>query len=313
MRTVLVVGLALLAAGVGAGCAAGRSTQRQEASGKDLVATELEAFLRAELPGHAVAWADADSLSVTKPGESGGALLAVDNVRQKVAAAQEGGEDAAARRAVYASYLAVLRDMEAEPATATADAARLLPRLVSQGYLAGIAESGGDPISTRPLAGTHLHVAYVLDSPSHVRFVNAKHLESLGLTREALEQRALENLRQMPVKLVPLSTQQPREGTLAEAVSLVVEGGEGVLLLSQDTFDAARLLLLPSLLSGTQGLAALAPERDGLVLLPLPPGDAQWAQVRQMGQGLYEQSKQRGQPLSAVPLRVTAAGVAQVD
>lgn len=70
-----------------------------------------------------------------------------------------------------------------------------------------------------------------------------------------------------------------------------------------DSFDAARLLLVPGYLEAGETLVALIPDRDTLVLTT-PPADDDWAGLRTLA-GTAD-----GDPLYTEPLVVTSAGIA---
>jgi hypothetical protein len=71
-----------------------------------------------------------------------------------------------------------------------------------------------------------------------------------------------------------------------------------------DSFDAARLLLVPGYLEAGERLVALIPDRDTLVLTT-PPADDDWAGLRTLA------VTADGDPLYPEPLVVTSAGIAR--
>ena len=73
---------------------------------------------------------------------------------------------------------------------------------------------------------------------------------------------------------------------------------------SCDSFDAARLLLVPGYLDAGESLVALIPDRDTLVLTA-PPDDGDWDGLRKLARAAD------GDPLWAEPLIVTSAGIAK--
>ena len=70
---------------------------------------------------------------------------------------------------------------------------------------------------------------------------------------------------------------------------------------SCDSFDAARLLLVPGYLDAGESLVALIPDRDTLVLTAAP-ADGDWAGLRKLARAAA------GDPLWAEPLIVTSDG-----
>src|SRR5262249_42003033 len=111
------------------------------------------------------------------------------------------------------------------------------------------------------------------------------------------------------VGLVRLSTGSVEQSTMEEAVRLVLAERQPSILLTRDSFDAARLLLVPALLGEGQELAVLVPVRGGNVLAPLTAAgvwDERVAVGRAMGRALCEKANTGSQqPLSPVPLRVS--------
>ena len=73
---------------------------------------------------------------------------------------------------------------------------------------------------------------------------------------------------------------------------------------SCDSFDAARLLLVPGYLEAGESVVTLIPDRDTLVLTA-PPDDGDWAGLRKLAHAAD------GDPLWAEPLIVTPAGIAK--
>jgi uncharacterized protein YtpQ (UPF0354 family) len=130
-----------------------------------------------------------------------------------------------------------------------------------------------------------LAVVYVIDSPASATFVNAGHLEELGLDAEALHARALANLRK-------------RSPDLRAAID---QRALAVLKL-QDSFDAARLLLLPDTLRDGEEVAAAIPDRDTLAVSPVPK-DGDWSRLEKLAR------TPAGPPLYPHTLRVSRSGI----
>ncbi len=160
----------------------------------------------------------------------------------------------------------------------------LLPRLVNAADFASL--SGQVKMPCQPLAGTSLAVVYVRDSDDAVSYLSEAMLVELGLDVPALHQRALANLRK---KSSPNFVRQ------------AVEGHTLALFKLGDTFDAARLLLIPEQLKEGEAIAAIVSDRDTLAVAPLPP-DGDWS-------GLTKLAKTTdGSPLLNRPLKATGHG-----
>ena len=88
----------------------------------------------------------------------------------------------------------------------------------------------------------------------------------------------------------------------ADLVREAVDRGSVVSVKQLDTYDAARLLLLPDLLQEGEALVAAVPDRDTLVFLKEPPG----GRVEEI-QGLLVSTSDK--PLLKKALRVTNRGI----
>ena len=71
-----------------------------------------------------------------------------------------------------------------------------------------------------------------------------------------------------------------------------------------DSFDAARLLLVPGYLDAGESLVALIPDRDTLALTAAP-ADGDWAGLRRLARAAA------GDPLWTEPLIVTSDGISK--
>ena len=74
---------------------------------------------------------------------------------------------------------------------------------------------------------------------------------------------------------------------------------------TNDTFDAARILLVPQFLEPGESIAAVIPDRDTLVLTAVP-ADGDWSRLRKIA------GVAAGDPLWREPLIVTREGIAPV-
>ncbi len=104
-----------------------------------------------------------------------------------------------------------------------------------------------------------------------------------------------------------LALENLRKNFPAEAVRKVVEQGEGTALKLGDSYDAARLLLVPEHLRDGEEVAALIPDQDSLVLAPVP-GDGDWGRLREGEQMVLG----HGHRLLDRPLRVSRTSIEPV-
>lgn len=163
---------------------------------------------------------------------------------------------------------------------------RVKPRLVPPAFFKAIPDAAQTPAT--PMGTTGLSVVYVLDGQDSVMFLTDTHAKELGLDTAGLHTLALQNLaKTFPKELV--------HDSLNEKVVRAVR--------VMDTFDAARVLLVPGYLSENQQVAAAIPDRDTLLLAPVP-GDGNWS-------ALKEFARSPGDPdraLLARPLKISRAG-----
>ncbi|SRR6266571_413488 len=223
-----------------------------------------------------------DTLELKVPGDQ--TQLALENLEAHIAQAMSMGLTAAeAKRSVFDKYASTLKSMgtKATPLRLDSDGRRIRPRLVSPTYLAQFPW-----ILHEPLANTGLEMTYVLDSKDSVRFLNAQDLQQLGLDMASLHALAISNL------APTLSRKEIRRA---------LSGKELVTIKFMDTFDAARLLLVPEALEAGEALAAIVPDRDTLLLAPVPP-DGNWAALNKLARAAD------GPPLLDRALKVTRAG-----
>lgn len=190
-------------------------------------------------------------------------------------------------RAIFKTFIGgLLENLErsSRPMSLESDGDFLLPRLVDGPTLAML--QGGATVVHQPLAGTGLFVVYVRDSKDAVSYLHETALAELGLDISALHERALANL---------------RKKSSADFARQVLGGHTLAVLKLGDTFDAARLLLVPEQLRDGEMLAAVIPDRDTLGLVP-PPADGNWT-------GLAKLSRAAAGPrLLPRPLKVTRHG-----
>ncbi len=153
---------------------------------------------------------------------------------------------------------------ECEPESPPVDRDRILPRLVTRAFVARVPPDNGFP--HRPLGDTGLFVAYVVDGDDSVRYVMGPLVDEVGLGEEDLYELALTNLGKT------FDFDALRESVRKHSITAVK---------CLDTFDAARLLLVPRGLRPGEAVAALVPDRDTLTLLPVPH-DGNWLPLAEL-------------------------------
>lgn len=151
----------------------------------------------------------------------------------------------------------------AEPTNMKRVGKRILVRLVPRDWPDNL--PADHKVPTRPVKGLDLRTVYVIDSPNSVRYVTDDDLNDLGLDVKGVHKLALDNL---------------RKRFAAEPVREAVRGAL-VTIKEMDSFDAARLLLVPEYLKEGEELAALIPDRDTLTLVPIP-SDGDWKELRKL-------------------------------
>ncbi len=128
----------------------------------------------------------------------------------------------------------------------------ILPRLVPPAFV----EGRGAGLVRRPVNGIGMYSVYCIDEKETVSFIPEEMLESSGIDVEALHALALSNL----------------AARTHEALRPLVRGAldenEIKVLKTLDTYDAARLLLVPSQLRDGESVIAHVPDRDTLSLFP---------------------------------------------
>jgi hypothetical protein len=193
------------------------------------------------------------------------------------------------RQEVYEKFLKMLKEgvsLMSRKLTREEDAGRIMPRLVTREFFATEPLLAGAP--NVPLGNTGLYVVYVLDGDASVVYLTRDHLADLGMSDQEVGTLALEHLK--------------RSAPLENLVREAVEHGSVVSVKQLDTYDAARLLLLPDLLQEGEALVAAVPDRDTLVFLKEPPG----GRVEEI-QGLLLSTSDK--PLLKKALRVTNRGI----
>jgi len=249
---------------------------------------DLIAYLDAHLPEWRVERRSSSKL-VLRNGEGDAAEFSLFNLR--AAASQIRGDaatQAAAREELFATSIAAFEEQVAllDGGSGTTELlARIFPRLATKDFLSRLPSSATMP--QRALGDTTLSVVYVVDSPHAVAYVDEQRMHSLGASESDLYELALANLR----AIWPI-----------EATREALESRTIVVSKALDTYDAARLLLVPERLVDGEELAVLIPDRDTLVLAPVP-ANGDWNTLNRLA------SKNAGRELLPRALRVSRDGI----
>lgn len=250
---------------------------------RDDVRREFLDYLRAQAPDVEVLEEQPDGIRV-KVGDHPG-IISLDRMLRECSRVANKPE---ARRPVFDVLLQTLREWPGERKVGETDRAQLRPRLATDAWLASAETETGRRLVSAPSGVPGLTAVLVLDAAASVAYVNEEMLTELGLTRQEAFARARENLGATFDRSI---------------VRRALDGGALSLLKSGDTFDAARLLLVPGCLEAGEEVAALVPDRDTLVVVRVPP-DGDWASLKKLAKSAD------GEPLLRAPLRVTRDGIA---
>jgi uncharacterized protein YtpQ (UPF0354 family) len=179
---------------------------------------------------------------------------------------QNSSESTAVERQGIYEQLAVplLEDVVGRELSLEQDGSRLLPRIVNASTLDQLQQL--EPVPHTPLGSTGLSVVYVLDGEHSVAFLTESLRQQMSLDLPALHALAVENLRS--------------SGGLEDVVDVLAPGAL-VRVMVGDSYDAARILLLPSLLKPDQQLAVAIPDRDTLGILLVDDPEA-WRVVGEL-------------------------------
>lgn len=225
---------------------------------------------------------------VFRNAEEGESTFFLHKLYSTIAAAKEDTPET--RREAYQWFYDSLTETQAinkagEPFTIEKHGDRIMPRLVDRGHLAGLQKVG--PLPHTPIPELGLAAVYVLDAPGSVMYLTEHQATEVGLDAAGFHQRALVNLDRMwPTKVMNAALQH-------EPV-VVIQG--------RDTYEAARLLLIPSRLDEGEELAVAIPDRDTIVIAVVPP-DGEWSNLRQLARMPSTENV-----LLNRPVRVTRAG-----
>jgi len=255
------------------------------------VRDELVQVLKDKYPEIEVAWSQQGNLMVQSK-TTGARMLDMADVYVAVGRLPGMGRDPEARARVYQSYAQALSPPALNtirPLSLTTHGDQIRPQLVKPEFLRQFSADAG--LLHTSLPGLGLETVYVLDLPQGRPYLAEQDRIDLGLDAARVHRRALDNLRKdFPAQMIA-------EPVARESASAVQFG---------DTFDAARLLVIPEFLQAGQELVALIPHRDVLLLLPATIAKDQ-NKMRQ-GMQVLQECKDH-QPLLDRPVRVTQNGI----
>ena len=262
------------------------------------VRQQLVEYLRAHAPEVQVVAVHADRLELRlEGGAAEGGTFYLTRLYQAIAelpSGQTAEENQAAREALYDGVVKALRDCAPglDGLDAEAERPNVLPRLMHDGGVSQLRraiEASGQRLPVLPTGAPGLSIVFVLDREAAVAYLTEDLLGKLGLT---------------PEQALALARTNLAKRFSRDVVRQAVTGGAFNVVKSGDTFDAARLLLVPEYLEAGESLAAVVPDRDTLVLTA-PPADGDWTRLRSIA-GAAD-----GDPLYAEPIVVTPAGIAK--
>jgi len=195
------------------------------------------------------------------------------------------GRDPGARQRIYEKAVELL--ILSGPLSLATHGGKVKLHLVKPEFLA--TAPAGAVVPHTPFPSLGLVALYVLDLPQNTRFLTDRESKTLGLDVAGLHNLALENLRK----------DFPRQ-----MVADAIKGESGTAICSGDTFDAARLLLIPECLKDGEALVALVPHRDMLVLGPASLQDDR----SKLQEGMQVLECSEHPPLLNQPVRVSSRG-----
>jgi hypothetical protein len=262
------------------------------------VREELVDHLRRTAPDLAIAAIHADRLELAMPGAApdAGATFYLARVYQRIAELPAGDtpELRAGRAAVYDTIVATIREGATGLESLDADAERrnVMPRLVTDDTLAALRRQvagAGKALPSLPSGVAGLSIVFVLDREAAVAYLTADLLAELKLTPEQALEVGRANLAR----------------TFGRDVVRSAVGSRNINVIKiSDSFDAARVLLVPGYLDAGESVVALIPDRDTLVLTAAPD-DGDWAGLRRLARAAA------GDPLWTEPLIVTSDGISK--
>jgi hypothetical protein len=251
-----------------------------------VVRNAFRTYLAEQRPDLTVVEETTDSLALRRADGTELGTVYLDRLYREV------GDDTSEWPALFAKMIGALAEAEAAEHLGDAEIRRrILPRIVNEAFLVAARRELPGEITAVPLPVDGLFVVFVLDSPNSVAYLPADRLRELGLDPPAALALAKENL----------------SGSLASAVVReVMESSDVRVVKTLDTYDAARLLLLPDVLAPGETVVAMIPDRDTLILARAPE-DGDWAALNDLAEA------PGGESLHPRPLRVTRDGIAEAN
>lgn len=196
-------------------------------------------------------------------------------------------QDAQGRKALFDIVIATLSEGESLAHLGPDDQRKVMPRIVTANVLAGLNRQLTAEVPGVPLGVEDLSVVFVLDSKNSVAYLTSSQLSELGL--------------ESPAAALTLAKENLGRSFDSELVRSAVEKPNLNVVKSLDSYDAARLLLVPESLKCGETLAAMIPDRDTLVLVQAPK-DGDWNSLTKLARNAA------GAPLFRKPILVTAEG-----
>ncbi len=250
---------------------------------------ELLAYLADHAPELEIEVKGERELAVREEGGEESRLL-LFNLLQELAGLK--GDDPEQRKALYKKLLEAHREQvgasELDPEN---DRARVRPRLVDERMLADMQRQAPGELASVSFGVPGLLAVFVLDREHSVRYLESESLSELGLSLEEALELAKDNL---------------RESMPSEVVQGTVRNGDVNVVKSMDSYDAARLLLVPEHLNEGEVVVALIPDRDTLALAQVPDDD-DWKPLRKLARNAA------GPPLWRQPILVSPGGFTPVE
>ncbi len=213
------------------------------------IRNECVAYLRDVFPQIEVVSLEPESLRLRLESGSGHQVF-LDRIFSAIETLED--PSPSARRQVYEAFFKVLNDRVPEELSEDIDGDRLRPRVISRETLEAMHRQIGLELPRMALQQTGLWIVYVLDSEHSVAFVTEAMRERLGMDLGALHERSMLNL-----------------AATFDAAEFVknLEAGSLVRVMTLDSYDASRLLLLPDHVPEGVRLAVAVPDRDLLLVL----------------------------------------------
>ncbi|MFO0812742.1 MAG: DUF1444 family protein [Gemmatales bacterium] len=136
--------------------------------------------------------------------------------------------------------------------------ALIFPRIQHRDFLSAMPTEA--KCYSRSLDDTPLIIAYVIDFPHSMQYIMQHQMDELHLNADQLHEIAMENLSQR-------CDRSMFDGALKDTL---------VRVFANDSYDAARALMIPQFLQPGQAVAIVIPDRDTLAVMPKPVSPDGW-------------------------------------